>query len=102
MAYTILVASYTDSIHILHFDPNTSPPTLVIKKSTKIGHHPSWITRHPTVPSLAFTGLEQSDGRLLSLKISDTNVEVLSDVSSAGRDPCSLLVYEDQVFVGNV
>lgn len=103
MSYKILVASYTDSIHSLQFDPTTSPPTLQLVKSTKVGHHPSWITRHPDAPSLAFTGLEQSDGRLLVLKIGDdSDVEVLADVSSAGRDPCTILVLENQVLVGNV
>ncbi|KAG2053301.1 hypothetical protein BDR06DRAFT_1008702 [Suillus hirtellus] len=44
----IFVASYTDSIYTLSFDPVplTGSPTLNLLAQTIIGHHPSWITSH--------------------------------------------------------
>ncbi|EJD08182.1 putative isomerase YbhE [Fomitiporia mediterranea MF3/22] len=104
MVYRILVASYTDAIYTLAFDPAKSKDAALSLSSTlEVGHHPSWIERHPSDSSIIFTGLEQADGRLLTLKYDLNNGEgkVLSNVSSGGADPCSILATNSNVFVAN-
>jgi hypothetical protein len=104
--HRILVASYTNSVITLEFTPATteSKASLKVLSHLVVGYHPSWITRHATDPSLVFTGLEQSDGRLLALKFDrSTGVgSVIGDVSSGGRDPCTIAVTKNTVLAGNV
>ena len=106
VVHHLLVASYTNDIKTLRFDDgaDTGSPSLSVTSSTTVGHHPSWITSLPKVhPTLAWTGLEQADGRILSLKVSeDGKVEILGETTSGGRDPCSLLALEDELLVANV
>ncbi|EAU91858.1 hypothetical protein CC1G_04625 [Coprinopsis cinerea okayama7 len=102
--YTILVASYTNSIVSLAFDTD-KPTELTTVSSTDVGHHPSWITAHPEDPNLVVTGLEQSDGKIVTLKYDAATGkgQVVSEVTSGGRDPCTLLVLPEskEVLVGN-
>ena len=104
--HRILVASYTNSIYTLEFTPATSDSKASLKVLSRlvVGHHPSWITRHASEPSLVFTGLEQSDGRLLALKFDrSTGVgSIVGDFSSGGRDPCTIAVTKDSLLAGNV
>ncbi|KAH7927433.1 3-carboxy-cis,cis-mucoante lactonizing enzyme [Leucogyrophana mollusca] len=102
---TILVGSYTNAIYTLSFDPisPTGSPSLTLVTTTNVGHHPSWIAAHPSDSSLIFTGLEQPEGKLVAVKYQDklaTGVKV-AEVDSGGRDPCTLLVTEDEVLIGN-
>ncbi|TDL16913.1 putative isomerase YbhE [Rickenella mellea] len=101
MSYRFLVASYTDAIYTIEFDIATK--SLKATQKLTVGFHPSWISRHPSDPSLVFTGLEQEDGRLLTLKYANDSgkLEVIGDVSSGGSSPCHILVTEDQLFVAN-
>ena len=105
-SYRILVASYTDAIYTVQFTPPTTEAkgTLELVASSVVGYHPSWLTRHPSDDSLVFTGLEQDDGRLLAIKFDRSNGKgkVLADVSSGGKDPCTLATNSDALFVGNV
>lgn len=102
MAHRILVASYTNDIVTLLFDP--AAKTLSVEASLAVGYRPSWVTPYPGDNSLIFTGLEQSDGKVVAIKFDYENkkAEVVKEVQSAGADPCSLLATEDQLFVANV
>ncbi|KAJ3513350.1 hypothetical protein NLJ89_g3001 [Agrocybe chaxingu] len=100
MVFRILVASYTNDITTLSFDPST--PSLEVTSSLTIGYHPSWITSNPNHPSLVWTGLEQSDGRILALGVDKHGKgKVVAEASSAGRDPCSLLALKDELLIAN-
>ncbi|KAF8959201.1 Lactonase, 7-bladed beta-propeller-domain-containing protein [Flammula alnicola] len=100
MIYHILVASYTSDITTLSFDPATA--SLKEISSITVGHHPSWISSHPAHPSLVWTGLEQSDGKILTLRYDENGKgRVVSETSSAGKDPCSLLVLKDEILIAN-
>ena len=101
MVYHILVASYTESVFTLAFDPVAS--SLEIISSLKVGHRPSWITSHPGDSFIVFAGLEQTEGRVVVLKYDERGQgKVLGSFSSGGRDPASLLATKDTLFVGNV
>ncbi|KAI0061966.1 putative isomerase YbhE [Artomyces pyxidatus] len=98
--YRILVATYTDSLVTLLFDP--SVPSLKVASTLKVGHHPSWLTSHPDDPSLVFTGLEQADGRILALRFDAAGRgKVVGSMKSGGADPASLLAVRGTLFVGN-
>jgi len=102
--YKILVGSYTDSIHTLEFNPSGSTPTLNYLSSVKVGHHPSWIECHPSDKSLIFTGIEQADGKIVLVKYDEHGKGQKIDeatCSSGGADPCTLLVTENELIVGN-
>lgn len=100
MAYRIYVGSYTDEISTLSFDSNTGSLSLV--STVKVGHHPSWVTPHPTNPSVIFTGLEQSDGKIIALKFDEQgHGSVVAELSSGGLDPCTLLAAGSELLVGN-
>jgi hypothetical protein len=100
-SYRILVASNTNSITSLLFDPHGS--TLDVTSEVVVGPSPSWITAHPTNPSLAFTGLIQGDGILVALTFDDTgNGTVVGRMPSGGAVPASLLATMDTLFVSNV
>lgn len=99
--YRILVASNTDRITSLFFDPYG--PTLNVTSEIVVGPHPTWITGHPANPSLAFTGLEQQDGIVVALKFDDTaKGTIVEQIPSGGASPASLLATTDALFVGNV
>ncbi|KAF6746800.1 Lactonase, 7-bladed beta-propeller-domain-containing protein [Ephemerocybe angulata] len=98
--YPILVASYTNDIVTLEFDSDKA--TLIPTSALAVGHHPSWIDGHPTDKSLIFTGLEQSDGKLVALRYDASGKgAVVAVVPSIGADPCSVLVDKDQVISAN-
>ncbi|KAG1888886.1 Lactonase, 7-bladed beta-propeller-domain-containing protein [Suillus fuscotomentosus] len=103
-----LCRSYTDSIHTLSFDPvpSTGSPTLNLLARTIVGHHPSWITSHPSNKFLIYTGLEQADGEVAAIKYGWSGTveegEVVARAKSGGADPCSLLVAEDELIIRNV
>ncbi|RXW23679.1 hypothetical protein EST38_g2155 [Candolleomyces aberdarensis] len=99
--YPILVASYTNDIVTLEFDSDNA--TLKQTSSTTVGHHPSWIEGHPSNPNIVYTGLEQSDGKILALNFEDNGKKggLVSQISSIGQDPCSVHVDKDQVFAAN-
>ncbi|KAF8554806.1 putative isomerase YbhE [Imleria badia] len=104
--YKILVGSYTDSIYTLEFDPAPpgGGPTLKLLSQVDVGHHPSWIEAHPSDGSLIFTGLEQADGQIVLVKYNkDGKGHKIDETTcaSGGADPCTLLVTEDEVIVGN-
>ena len=106
--YKILVGSYTDSIYTLEFDPappGGGTPTLKLVSQVNVGHHPSWIEAHPSDRSLIFTGLEQADGQIVVVKYDkDGKGHKIDEATcaSGGADPCTLLVTEDELIVGNV
>ncbi|KAI0629551.1 putative isomerase YbhE [Trametes polyzona] len=100
MVYRILVASYTDEIYTLAFDPEA--PSLKLVSTITVGHHPSWLTPHPEDKSIVYTGLEQSDGRIVALRLDgEGRATVIGEVPSGGGDPCALLALESEVLVGN-
>jgi len=101
MALTILVGSYTNDVYTLKFDPDAS--SLTLASSVEVGFHPSWITPHPKDASIVFAGLEQPDGKIVSVKFDgEGRGTLLGGVPSGGADPCSLLAVGDEVLVGNV
>ncbi|RDB20797.1 6-phosphogluconolactonase [Hypsizygus marmoreus] len=100
MTHLILTSSYTNDISTLAFDPANG--TLELVSATTVGHHPSWITFYPGDHSLAFTGLEQTEGKVVALKYDeDERGTVVAEVPSGGADPCSLLATMDELFVAN-
>ena len=105
MTYRILTASYTTSVYTLEFDPSKpSQSALTLSSSLEVGHHPSWIERHPQHPDVIFTALEQADGRLLALQY-DLNTgkgRVIANEWSGGDHPCTLLCAGKEILVGNV
>lgn len=101
MVYRILVASYTNSITTLIFDP--SKPSLGVTSSIEVGFHPSWITPHPDDASIVFTGLEDTVGKIVALKYDeDGKGTILGEIESGGDSPASLLVVDGNLLVGNV
>ncbi|KAI0320562.1 3-carboxy-cis,cis-mucoante lactonizing enzyme [Amylostereum chailletii] len=100
MVYRILVGSYTSKVFTLAFDP--AVPSLRVIASLEVGHHPSWLTAHPDDPSLIFTGLEQTDGRIIALRADEEGgLKAVGDISSGGRDPASLVALKEELVVGN-
>ncbi|KAH9054191.1 3-carboxy-cis,cis-mucoante lactonizing enzyme [Lactarius vividus] len=85
MCYRILVASYTDSLTSLLFDPKV--PTLEVTSKIKVGNRPSWLTAHPDDPTLVFTGLEQSDGIIIALKFNEDGNATSSLLQLKGMGP---------------
>ena len=108
MGYRILVGSYTDSLYVLTFEPvgedSGDKPTLKLSSTIPVGHHPSWVAKHPVDPSILFTVLEQPDGQLLSLKLNAETLEasITARATTSGADPCTILIAEQEVIVGNV
>ncbi len=101
MVYHILVGSYSDQIYTLVFDPDV--PSLTISSSITVGHHPSWVTPHPSDSSVIFAGVEQSDGWIVALKFNAQGQgTILQDISSGGDSPCTLLALQDSLLIGNV
>ncbi len=101
MVYRILVASYTNEIYTLVFDPDATSLELV--STITVGHHPSWLTPHPKDKSIVYTGLEQSDGKIVALKYDEEGRgTVIGEIPSEGADPCALLALEDELIIGNV
>ena len=101
MCYRILVASYTDVLTSLLFDPKG--PTLKVTSEIKVGNNPSWLTVHPNDPTLVFTGLEVAYGIIIALKFDENgNGTIVGQISSGGADPASLLATTDILLVGNV
>ncbi|KAI9573187.1 Lactonase, 7-bladed beta-propeller-domain-containing protein [Boletus coccyginus] len=119
--YKILVGSYTNSIYTLEFDPipSSGPPTLELLSQVDVGHHhPSWIEAHPLDRSLIFTSLEthpleksssiftgqEQDGQIVVVKYDkDSKGRKMDEATcaSGGADPCTLLVTEHELIVGN-
>ncbi len=101
MSFRILVASYSNSIYTLEFDPVAR--SLARIASIEVGHHPSWITFHPKDRSLVFTGLEQADGKIIALKFNAQGEgRVVAEAPSGGADPCSLHATDDDLLIANV
>lgn len=101
MVYRIYVGTYTNEIYTLSFDPDTQ--SLIHTSSLAVGHHPSWLTPDTTNPSIIYTGLEQADGKILAIKFdAEGKGTVISEQSSLGADPCTLLASGSTLFVGNV
>ena len=101
MAYRIYVGSYMNEIYTLAFDPDAH--SLALLSSLTVGHHPSWVTSHPSDPSIVFTALEQAEGKVVTLKFDAAGKgAIIGNTSSGGADPCTLLVAGDQLLVGNV
>ncbi|KAI0076413.1 putative isomerase YbhE [Panus rudis PR-1116 ss-1] len=100
MVYQIYVGSYSNEIYTLSFDPDV--PSLSLISTITVGHHPSWITPDPKDPSVIFAGIEQTDGKIVTVKYDDKGKGVvLGEVPSGGGDPCTLLAHKDQLIVGN-
>jgi hypothetical protein len=99
--YHILVASNTSNITGLFFDPKG--PTFNVTSETFVGPGPTWLTGHPTNPSLVFTGLTQGNNTIVALNFNDTgNGTEVGHIPSGGVEPTSLLATMDAVFVANV
>ncbi|KIY62538.1 putative isomerase YbhE [Cylindrobasidium torrendii FP15055 ss-10] len=90
MSHRILVATYTNSVYTIDFDPEKS--SLARVKAIEIGNHPSWVVRHPDDPTLVYTVTEGKNGRILAVKLSgDGSGSVVGSGPSGGDDPCSIL-----------
>jgi 3-carboxy-cis,cis-muconate lactonizing enzyme. len=101
MVYKILVASYTDEISTLSFDPQSN--SLTTSASHVVGQNPSWISSYPGDPSLVFVALEQPQGKAILVNYDKAgNWKVVGEVPSGGEDPCSLLTTKDELFIANV
>jgi 6-phosphogluconolactonase (cycloisomerase 2 family) len=101
MVFHILVASYTDEVYTLQFDPQSSSLRLI--STVKVGQNPSWITPHPDDRSLIFTALEQPQGKIVLLKYSTDGIgQVIAEVSSGGSSPCAMHATTDELFIANV
>lgn len=102
MQYKILVASYSDEITALAFNPTSG--SLTITSTITVGHHPSWITSHPEDPSLVFACLEQPDGEVVVLKYDSESGKggIVAQASCGGKYPCFLTVLGDELLVANV
>ncbi|KAI0090803.1 putative isomerase YbhE [Irpex rosettiformis] len=100
MAYRIYVGSYTNELTALQFDSGTS--SLTILSSVTVGYHPSWLTPLPSDRTVIFTGLEQSDGKIVTVKYDEKGQALLlGTVPSGGADPCALLADGDELLIGN-
>lgn len=98
----ILAGSYTDAIYTLQFDPDSSP-ALELLGVTRVGDRPSWVASHPSDRSLIFVVLEQVNGEIAVIKYGQgPEGEVMARAQSGGKDPCTLLVLEDELIIGNV
>lgn len=101
MAHRILVASDASNITTLYFD--SAAGSLEVSSDITIGHHPSWLTSHKSHPSMVFTGLEQSDGKIVALRYDEHGGGVVvSEASSAGQEPCCVLATRDEILIANV
>ena len=101
MVHRILVATYTDRVETLLFDPETK--SLSITFSLTVGHHPSWITPHPENPVIWFTALEQEDGQVVAIEYDkEGKGKVVGELSSEGAGPCTLVAHKGDLLVGNV
>ncbi|KIM36813.1 hypothetical protein M413DRAFT_77727 [Hebeloma cylindrosporum] len=100
MAHRILVASNSSNITTLNFDPAAG--SLEISSDVHVGHRPSWLTSHESHPAIVFTGLEQTDGKVVALRYDEHGKgEVISEASSAGQEPCYLLATRDEILIAN-
>ncbi|PCH35647.1 3-carboxy-cis,cis-mucoante lactonizing enzyme [Wolfiporia cocos MD-104 SS10] len=100
MLYRILVGSYTNEIYTVVFDSDAS--TLVLESTSTVGYHPSWITPHPTDRSIVFAGLEQTEGKVVTIKYDELgHGTLIGEVPSGGADPCTLLAAGTELLVGN-
>jgi len=101
MAHRILVASEASSITTLYFD--SAVGSLEISSDIIVGQRPSWLTSHKSHPGMVFTGIEQSDGKVVALRYDEQGEgEVISEASSGGQGPCSLLATRDEILIANV
>ena len=101
MVFHIYVGSYTDEIYTLAFDP--AGPSLSLVSALTVGFHPSWLARHPLDASIIFTGLEETDGKIVAVKYDDKgHGTLLGSVSSGGGSPCNLVATDSELLVGNV
>ena len=101
MPFRILVGSYTNEIYTVSFDPDALKLTL--ESTLTVGHHPSWITPHPTDPSVVFTGLEQDGGKAFVIRYdAEGKGTVVGNAPSGGADPCTLLARGTELLIGNV
>ncbi|KAG5725283.1 hypothetical protein E4T56_gene12684 [Termitomyces sp. T112] len=100
MVHLIFTASYTNEISTLALDPDTA--SITVSSTVRAGHHPSWITFYPGDHSLVFTGLEQSDGKVIALKFDEEGKgKIIAEASSGGADPCTLLATTNILYIGN-
>ncbi|KAH9833974.1 putative isomerase YbhE [Rhodofomes roseus] len=100
MPFRILVGSYTNEIYTVSFDPDAAKLTL--ESTLTVGHHPSWLTPHPTDPSLVFTGLEKDGGKAVVVRYdAEGKGTVVGEAPSGGSDPCTLLALGTELFIGN-
>jgi 6-phosphogluconolactonase (cycloisomerase 2 family) len=101
MAKYILVASYTNDITTLSFDP--TPGSLEVSSDLNVGHQPSWLTSHKSRPSMVFTALHQADGKIVTLSYDEHGKgKVVSEAPSGGQNPCSLIATKTEILVANV
>ncbi|KAK0212099.1 Lactonase, 7-bladed beta-propeller-domain-containing protein [Desarmillaria ectypa] len=99
-SYRILVASYSNDIFSLSFDPSTR--SLTHASSIEAGFHPSWITHYPGDSSVVFASLEQENGKIIVLKYDDEgNGTIVAEASSGGDHPCALLATKGQLLIAN-
>ncbi|THG99249.1 hypothetical protein EW026_g3072 [Hermanssonia centrifuga] len=100
MVHRIFVGSYTKEISTLSFDPDTH--SLSLDSSVTVGHHPSWITRHPRRSSVILAGVEQADGKIVAVLYDDNGKgTIAAEFPSGGADPCTLLAVDNNLLVGN-
>lgn len=106
--HKILVGSYTSDISTLEFTSGEKP-LLKVTNVTAVGHHPSWVTRFAAASNaektVVFTGLEQTDGKIIALEFDgEGKGRIVAETSAGGHDPCTLEVTKDgkELLVGNV
>jgi len=97
MPDTILLGSYTESIHTLYFTKPSSPSAkdgkLVVGPSTKVGTSPSWLVQHPVHKDIIYSVLEdEKDGKVFVGRLIDGGKGGIKEegvVSSGGGAPVS-------------
>ncbi|OCH89438.1 putative isomerase YbhE, partial [Obba rivulosa] len=100
MVYHILVGSYSNEIYTLAFHPDAC--SLMLLSSLTVGHHPSWIERHPSNPSVILAGIEQADGQVVAVEYDKQwRGKVVCRTTSGGADPCTILPMKDELLIGN-
>lgn len=95
MSDTILIGSYSNSIHSLSFTKPSSPSAtdgkLTVGPSFKVtdgAGGPSWVIQHPTHKDLFYAVIEdEEDGQIFVGRMVDGKLKEEATVSSGGGAP---------------
>ncbi|CDZ98813.1 WD40/YVTN repeat-like-containing domain [Phaffia rhodozyma] len=108
MSSTILLGSYTDSIHTVYFQPPSAPGVrdgkLTVGDSHKVMNSPSWVARHPTFDDLVYT-VGEEDGKVAVIRVSADgktfNVEATASTQGEGPAHCDIVANGAALAVAN-